>query len=360
MMRKFHQVIALISLLLIAGCSHIGPQTIPRDRFDYNNAISHSWKEQTLLNIVKVRYADMPLFVEVSSIVSGYTLEHSGVLGATASLGPGSSGDSLALGGASKFTDRPTITYVPITGTHFNQTFMHPIPPDAILFLMQSGWPVDLIFPLTVDGINGYRSQVVAGTSTRSGDVGYYRIIELLREVQKSGATGMRIDQQGDGQESTVLLFYKKVLSPELQATLSEVNSLLGLKDGLHEAKVNYGLIAKDNTEIAMLTRSMLHIMITLATLIDVPPEHVADGRTPPSTPLMTSSDGQPKRLFKVSYSVEKPENAFVSVKYKNYWYWIDDRDFSSKRTFTFLMILFSMAEKGGNQKLPLVTIPSG
>ena len=75
----------VLSALFITGCTTIGPDAIQRDRFDYNTAISDSWKEQTLLNIVKIRYADMPLFVEVVSIVSGYTLEGSVNLGATES-----------------------------------------------------------------------------------------------------------------------------------------------------------------------------------------------------------------------------------------------------------------------------------
>ena len=66
-----------LSFLLLLGCSHIGPQSVPRDRFDYNTAITDSWKDQTLLNIVKLRYADTQLFVEVASVVSGYTLEGS-------------------------------------------------------------------------------------------------------------------------------------------------------------------------------------------------------------------------------------------------------------------------------------------
>lgn len=48
-----------------------------------------------------------------------------------------------------------------------------------------------------------------------------------------------------------------------------------------------------------------------------------------------------------------------IAVRFKNFWFWIDDRDFHSKRTFTFLMILFSLTEKGSGQDLPLVTIPS-
>ena len=53
-------------VIFISGCSTMGPGTVPRERFDYNMAIADSWKEQTLLNIVKLRYADMPLFVEVA------------------------------------------------------------------------------------------------------------------------------------------------------------------------------------------------------------------------------------------------------------------------------------------------------
>jgi len=43
-----------------------------------------SWKEQTLLNIVKLRYGDMPLFMQVASIVSGYTVEATVNLAGTA------------------------------------------------------------------------------------------------------------------------------------------------------------------------------------------------------------------------------------------------------------------------------------
>jgi len=46
-------------------------------------------------------------------------------------------------------------------------------------------------------------------------------------------------------------------------------------------------------------------------------------------------------------------------VPFKGYWYWIDDTDIASKRIFTFLMILFSLAETGQSTAAPVVTIPS-
>jgi hypothetical protein len=352
-------LLALSSVVLVA-CTNIGPKTIPRDRFDYNESISESWKEQTLLNIVKTRYADMPLFVEVASVVSGYSLETSISAGVNQSTNNILDDDTLALGGRSKFTDRPTITYAPITGSQFNKSFMTPIPPRVILFLIQSGWPVDLIFPLTVESMNGLRSQVLVGPSERRGSDDYYRTIELLREVQKSGATGMQIQHDDAASDIPILLFYKDALSQEGDDHLREIRSLLGLRPDLTSATVKYGYLSSTDDEIAMLTRSMLQLVTLLATFVDVPPEHVTSGRTLGSNLAEASAGTKLRRLMQVSSAQEEPENAFVSVRYRDYWYWIDDGDFYSKRAFTFVMILFSLTESGTNAGLPLVTIPAG
>ena len=352
--------IASISILLLVGCTNIGPKTVPRDRFDYNTAIADSWKQQTLLNIVKLRYSDMPLFVEVASVVSGYTLEGSVDLGGTVSSDSAVQGDFLSLGGAGKYTDRPTITYAPITGAKFNESFMTPIPPKAILFLLQSGWSADLIFPVVVDSINGLRSRVAAGANQRRGDPDFYRLVALLRKIQKAGAVGMRIIKDKSQRETTVLFFHRKNISPEIRAALKEIDDLLGLDPARKETTVTYGLIPRNDKEIAMLTRSTLHIMVDLATQIDVPGEHVEAGFTVPSLlPPETGVETIGQRI-RVKTGTDRPEYAFTAVKYEDHWFWIDKRDFRSKNTFACLMILFSLTETGGKEGLPLVTIPAG
>jgi hypothetical protein len=44
------------------GCLHptIGPRSLPRDRASYSVSLADSWKQKTLLNIVKIRYVDPP------------------------------------------------------------------------------------------------------------------------------------------------------------------------------------------------------------------------------------------------------------------------------------------------------------
>ncbi len=52
------------------GCTHWGPRTVPLDRFVYRTSIADSWKQQRLLTIVKLRCLDVPVLVNVSSIVA--------------------------------------------------------------------------------------------------------------------------------------------------------------------------------------------------------------------------------------------------------------------------------------------------
>src|ERR1700720_1511705 len=66
---------AAVVTSLVAACTSIGPGTVPHDRVDYASAIGNSWKEQTLLNIVKLRYGDMPIFLEVAQVIAGYQLQ---------------------------------------------------------------------------------------------------------------------------------------------------------------------------------------------------------------------------------------------------------------------------------------------
>ncbi|MCP4578370.1 MAG: hypothetical protein GY846_19025 [Deltaproteobacteria bacterium] len=67
--------LAAVVLLFLAGCGSIGPGNVTRDRFGYTDAIAESWKKQMLLNMVKMRYVDVPVFLDIATIINQYSLE---------------------------------------------------------------------------------------------------------------------------------------------------------------------------------------------------------------------------------------------------------------------------------------------
>ena len=57
--------VLLLAILAMPGCSSMGPGAVTRDRFDYTAAVAESWKSQMLLNLVQIRYGDVPVFLDV-------------------------------------------------------------------------------------------------------------------------------------------------------------------------------------------------------------------------------------------------------------------------------------------------------
>ena len=165
---------------MLLGCVSIGPQTVSRDRFDYTAAISDSWKNQMLFNLVKIRYGDAPVFLDVSSVISQYQVAGQVNVGATLNTKPWTT--SGILGTTENYVDRPTITYTPILGDKFARSLMAPIPPSAILSLIQTGYPVDVVFRLLVHEINGIRNRFGGEARARSADPEFYSLIEKMRK----------------------------------------------------------------------------------------------------------------------------------------------------------------------------------
>jgi len=71
-------VLGLLALLATAGCTNVPTGHVTTDRMDYGQVVAESWKRQTLLNVVRLRYADAPVFLHVSSIINSYTLAETG------------------------------------------------------------------------------------------------------------------------------------------------------------------------------------------------------------------------------------------------------------------------------------------
>jgi len=345
-------MVTLLTLVLLAGCSGIGPATVGRDRFDYVNALSDSWKKQMLLNLVKIRYLDAPVFLDVLSVISQYSVE--GKINIGASWHDPILGDSQTLGGSGKYADRPTITYSPLMGDKFSRNLMTPIPIHGFLLLAQSGYPMDFLFRLCVQTINGVDNRFGAKFMEASADPQFRRLIEAFRRIQKSGGLGMRV--KPIGKKQATVIFFRRDLSDDIAKDINTVQQILGLSPDIKEIRVTYGTFAADEHEIAMLTRSMLQIMTELASYIDVPVKDIEEGRVVKFS--NKTATGMPP-LIRIKSGASRPEDALVAVPYRDDWFWIDDTDVASKRIFSFLMMLFSLTETGDKSGAPIVAVPT-
>jgi hypothetical protein len=362
--RPWHSPCRLGATFLTLGlvaCRSIGPATVPRDRIDYLGSLGNSWKQQTLLNIVKLRYGDVPTFLEVSQVIAGYQLQTTVAGGLTAgnasaaTIGPFVVSGTAAVGDT--YTDRPTVIYAPLTGVDFLKQLMTPIPPGAVLFMLQSGYSAKVILPLILDSINGVNNESRRGMR-RAADPRFTRLVELLTELQLSGSVQTRIDRPKEGGETDLIIFGPSQ-DPESEAKRQEIRGILGLKPTIRELRVYYGGFSGKDDEIDLMTRSMLQLLLELAATVQVPEADVATGRATPGL-VATAPAGAPEKTPVTILSGESaPKDAAVAVEYRGRWFWIPDTDIRSKNTFGAVMLLFSISGTGPKTGAPVVTVPA-
>jgi hypothetical protein len=104
---------------------------------------------------------------------------------------------------------------------------MTPIEPTVILSMVQSGYPVDLVFRLAVQAINGIHNSV--GRVLRAGpaEPKFYTLLEKLKRVQDSQAFRIRVNKTGDMSGSMIV--FKGEVNQAIEADNNGYVMRLGL-----------------------------------------------------------------------------------------------------------------------------------
>ena len=360
--------LALVGLalgLLVTACESFGPGRVPADSFNYNESIAQSSKAQMLLNLVRMRYRDTPVFLAVSSVLTQYIYTGNANIIGMLGTSLGESQNSLTGSAGLLYAERPTITYSPLTGQDFANQLLRPISSDLIFSLVESGWPPDWLFMMGLERLNDLRNlrfDSAPSPEVRDQLRTFHRAIRLMIDLGKRSAIETRAaDNEASENAGASYLVIEDSEDPETQALVHDLKRLLGLDPERSEFRITDRVTQRKPDEITIRIRSLITLMGFLSRGIEVPEAHAQEGRALPMASLSEADDPSFLSLMKVSSSSEQPVEAFVAVRYQNYWFYIPHSDQQSKQAFTLLTYLFQMqALPEAPSAAPVITVPAG
>jgi hypothetical protein len=344
---------------------------VPRDRFGYNEALAESSRHQMLLNLVRIRYLEEPVFLAISSILTQYV--YNAGLGVGSEIDVGTGPTDLVMPNANLgYEERPTITYIPIEGREFSERMLSAIRPETIFAAAQQGWSVDILMRIGISRFGavenmGFEAIPAPGVIDlfvqfkREADKlkRFQRVIQMLIVLADQEAFEVRIVEEKD--DKTAFLKFAKSVPEATQTLVAEFKQALGLAAHRNTFRITDRVTDLKEDEISIQTRSLSAMMAFLAKGVQVPAEHLADGRSVDLRIPAAESNGKDLIPFRMISSKARPENAFAAVRYLEHWFYIDHRDIDSKRSLGLMIALFRiLAPSGGGAAAPILTLPTG
>jgi hypothetical protein len=403
--RSFPQfVVLLVASAGASGC--IGPSAVRYTRLRYNDVVRATNDEQLLINIVRLRYGDSPIFIDLPNITSQFEMSGRGnYLGGYGNQTPGRA--SLGFGELS-LRDTPTLSYHPREGREIAKALLTPLASDLFI-VVNAGANLEQLLLLTINDSNDVPNAPGATTLlpiVPEDNSLYLRGIRIIAALRARDATELEFgtDEETDSSSEPIpisqvqgrdLLNAAKdgyVYRPQAQGRvtllkrekrlylrvrdryvhspeMAEVARIFRLTPGLSQYQIKSELSDEakrplpSGDTLYLNMRSVLQIMTFLSKGVCVPEEHVRSGIAP-STP---DADGQPydwTRVtggnFGVYAQKHRPRAAEVAVPYRGYWFYIAPDDVKSRSVLAILEILFALQESDGKSVGPLLTLPLG
>lgn len=347
--------LVLVAALGLVACKSRGPGRVASDRFDYNRVVGESNNEQMLLNLVRMRYRDVPTFLGVSSVLTQYV--YAGFVGAEGVTGTsaGADLDTLGVQGNFRYIERPTVTYSPMTGPEFTEQLLTPIPGGLLFSLLESGWPAEELLAMGLDRINGIRNvpfRVAPDDPQTETSPELDRVVELLIALSERGAVEV-VGREQAGNETLVVV---DGIDAETDAYVAEFRRLLGLAPDVSRYRIVHRRTGLAPDEMTVRMRSIVALMGYLSSGVDIPPEHV-ESELMPVEGDATADVSFPMRILS---SAEAPTDAFVAIRYRDAWFYIENADLRSREAFGLVVYLFTMMAPSIEAQAPLVTVPTG
>ncbi len=381
----------LLAAVLAQGCA-LGPGALERTHGRYLDAVSLVEEEQLLRNVVRVRYDEAPLVLNITSVTTQYDFsagaEARPFFSTEATGNLFKSFTSVLPFAQASASARPTFSFDPADDGATMRQFLTPISDDALTALVRTVPRLDTVLRLWIERINGLaeirrpaellqaikdrglvsiqadESEAVVGGPIPAAAMTASAAVEAARD-------GLRYRPSPDGKSWLLVrrtngLAVQVTPGAEASPELAELRSLLGLRPELtrYRLRVIGAALPEPAAQAAgdtihLTARSTARVYKFLANAVEVPAAHLAEGvaRSP------YDELGRAEGVFVVHSCVghKRPPHAFLAVCYRGHWYYIDDRDADSKASLALVLQLgrldFKRQKIGG---APALTLPVG
>jgi head-tail adaptor len=359
--QRQHQRIVLVTVIFLAlglfsGCTGIGPRTITKGRADYNEAINTTEDEQMLMAIVKGRYGDSATLLAVSSISASVSFASRASINAGFGPEKNYTGNLVPFSGGLVYEENPTITYSPVNDEKYIRQIMTPIPLEIFFMSLRTIEHRKGIMYLWVTRINNLRNPAFFQDKAGAMAGQFNDFVTLWTELQNDDVIELMT-------ASPEMRTFDVVINNKGDAYAEKVRRLLALLDlqapetGFDEMTIPVSFMRrqKDKKGITIGMRSTMGLIEILRAAVEVPLEHEKAHLT-----ITYPAMGNPGKGVRIRSSLDKPGGMSTAVKYRGYWFYIDETDQHTKQVFRLLRVFWSFAITGSidEDSAPVLTLP--
>jgi hypothetical protein len=263
-------------------------------------------------------------------------------------------GNLVPLSTGIAYEENPTISYVPLGGERFTQQLITPLSLGELILLTQtSGRRSEVFVDIALRSINGVENPRVARDAEGSPE--WDRLVELWMSLMKAGCA-----RSGATSDGGYAVYFRSEGADDLRM-LEELLDITGIDErptnGRLVIPMRLGLEGLTEGGLNFDTLSPIEILRLAGASIEIPESHLTSGV------LVPRVDPYGGDFLRIRTSRSRPRGAgTIAIRYRGYWYYIDDRDPTSKRSFKFLRVLVGLRLYEGGKELskPVLTIPVG
>ncbi|WP_404339098.1 hypothetical protein [Pseudoalteromonas mariniglutinosa] len=319
----------IVHIVSILGCSSLPNSSISATRMNYNEHLRNSESSQLLHNIVALNNNDVPYFLFASSLLSQISKE--GTVSTGIAIMPAIDNDLGSINGSITVKESPSITYTPLQGEDYSRLLLTPIPVPLLLALVESNWPIDSLMKLSFSSINGIRNQTSDNTL-------FNKLINLLEVMQKNSDISIKVQRDDKSYKASFLI--NPQLGSKGRKRLNELKKILGIKE-ITEKRflISFNYYPSEPMELAIITRSIFDIMKILGNNLK-----------------STSKNGE-YQYINIKKGSKLPKSTYIYTKYRQLYYWIDEKDATSQKFFLLTQLLIKLKNTSEIEKLPILSI---